>query len=86
MRRDLRVRPRVVRRRCVFELFIASTTNGCTLDLMMPPSEGERFLETLVTDFDSIAMALSKVWPPVVPYPHWPVSTPLRSPRARTRS
>ncbi len=74
------------RGRCVFELWIAVTMAGCILDLIMPPSEGERFVKTLVTDFDSIAMALSKVWPAVVPYPHWPMGTPLRSPRARTRS
>ncbi len=53
--------------RCVFELWIAATMRGCTLDLIMPPSEGERFVKTLVTDFNSIAMALSKVWPVVVP-------------------
>jgi hypothetical protein len=84
--RDLRVRPRVVRRRCVFELFIASTTKGCTYDLIMPPREGERFLKTLVADFDSIATALSKVWSVVVPYPHCPTNTALRWARARTRS
>ena len=68
----------------MFELWIAVTMAGCTLDLIMPPSEGERFLETLVTDFDSIAMALSKVWPAVVLYPHWPTNMPLRSTQART--
>jgi hypothetical protein len=34
---------------------------GCKLDRIMPPSEGERFNKTLVTDFDSIAMTLANV-------------------------
>ena len=50
-----------MRRRCVFELWIAVTMEGCKLDLIMPPSEGERFNETLVDDFDSIATTLANV-------------------------
>ena len=50
-----------MRRRCVFELWIAVTMEGCKLDLIMPPSEGERFNKTLVDDFDSIATTLAKV-------------------------
>ena len=50
-----------VRRRCVFELWIAVTMEGCKLDLIMPPSEGERFNKTLVTDFESVATTLAKV-------------------------
>ena len=45
----------------MFELWIAVTVAGCKLDLIMPPSEGERFNETLVSNFDHIAMVLSKV-------------------------
>ena len=50
-----------VRRRCVFELWIAVTMEGCKLDLIMPASEGERFNETLVKDFGSIAKTLANV-------------------------
>ena len=50
-----------MRRRCVFELWIAVTMEGCKLDLIMPASEGERFSKTLVTDFDSIAKTLANV-------------------------
>ena len=34
---------------------------GCTLDLIMPASEGERFNTTLIDDFDSIAKTLANV-------------------------
>ena len=62
-----------MRHRCVFELWIAVTMEGCKLDLIMPASEGERFNKTLVADFDSIAKTLANVRPleqsPSV-YPH----------------
>ncbi len=45
----------------MFELWIAVTMEGCKLDLIMPPSEGERFNKMLVDDFDSIATTLANV-------------------------
>ena len=74
-----------MRRRCVFELWIAVTMEGCKLDLIMPASEGERFTKTLVDDFDSIATTLAKVralnhsspvspFPCPLPSPHTPAS------------